>query len=94
MLRPENRSPFLSHEKLKLIACVTMLLDHLGTTVVKALYIRLASTGIFSAELHYLHNILRTVGRMAFPIYCFLLVEGACHTRNSRKYALRLAVIA
>ncbi|MBQ7801704.1 MAG: TraX protein [Oscillospiraceae bacterium] len=63
----------LSQEGLKIIACVTMLLDHIGA--------------VFCSGVG-----LRIVGRLAFPIYCFLLAEGVCHTKNPKKYALRLLV--
>ena len=63
----------ISQETLKLIACITMLLDHIGAVFVRG-------------------YTLRIIGRIAFPIYCFLLAEGAVHTKNPRKYAFRLFI--
>ena len=69
-----------SQEGLKIIACVTMLLDHIGAVFMPSI----ANYGLYYA--------LRIIGRLAFPIYCFLLAEGVAHTKNPVKYALRLFV--
>ena len=71
----------LSQEALKLIACVTMLIDHFGHAIVPYLPVP------YMANLYYL---CRIIGRVAFPIYCFLLVEGMKKTRSPQKYILRL----
>lgn len=79
----EQRAYGLPQEALKLIACITMLIDHFGASVV------LAMRTPWMADLYYT---CRIIGRIAFPIYCFLLVEGIRRTRSPMKYILRLAV--
>jgi len=37
---------------------------------------------------------MRLVGRVAFPLFCFLIAQGFRHTRSVLKYALRLALLA
>ena len=39
-------------------------------------------------------EILRVIGRIAFPIFCFLLAEGAARSRNPARYAARLMLAA
>ena len=86
MLNPEVTNPKtvtdshgISGSGLKLIALITMLLDHIGAILV-------VSQGPYYT--------LRLIGRIAFPIFCFLLVEGFLHTKNLSKYALRLFLFA
>ena len=69
-----------SQEGLKILACVTMLLDHIGAVLIPVV------------ENYTLYYALRIIGRLAFPIYCFLLAEGVAHTKNPVKYGLRLFI--
>lgn len=59
---------------LKIIACLTMLIDHVGFQ--------------FFIGSH----ILRIIGRIAFPIFAFLIAEGYYHTHDVKKYFKRLFI--
>ena len=84
---------FLSGSVLKLIAVITMLIDHTGYVFYAFPTFR---EPLFTAfgETVTIYFILRKIGRLAFPIYCFLIGEGLRHTRSSIKYLLRLLVFA
>ena len=66
----------LTSNQLKLLAMLTMTLDHIGVQ-------------LFPGVLW-----LRIVGRLAFPIYAYMIAEGCAHTRNRRKYLLQMAGLA
>ena len=82
----------LSQESLKLIACITMLLDHIGATLVLRMVQGMPMPNDQYRQLVGIYYAFRIIGRIAFPIFCFLLVEGAYRTRNPKKYGLRLFI--
>lgn len=63
---------------LKIIAIITMFIDHL--------------TAIFIPINSWYYIVGRVIGRLAFPIFVFLIVEGFYHTRNIKKYLTRLGI--
>lgn len=75
--RSQTGAKGISQEGLKVLAAVTMLFDHIGAVFVPG---------------YYGYYLCRILGRLAFPIYCFLLAEGICHTRDPKKYGLRLLI--
>lgn len=58
----------LTGNQLKIIASISMVLDHLGIV-------------LFPNQI-----IFRILGRIALPIYAFLIAEGCRHTKNKKKY--------
>lgn len=75
---------------LKIMAMVIMLIDHIGAAVLGRIFV----AGHVTLELYYVYMALRFIGRLAFPIYCYMLVEGFYKTRNVSKYAIRLGLFA
>ena len=64
----------LSSFWIKIIAILTMTVDHVGV--------------MFDI------TPLRYIGRLALPLFCFMAAEGVLHTKNFKKYALRLGIMA
>ena len=75
---------------LKVLAMVTMIIDHVGSHLVDRSII------IFETETYTLtlYRLMRDIGRLAFPLFCFLLIEGYFHTRNKVRYGVSLGVMA
>lgn len=66
----------MNSSQLKIIAMITMLLDHIA-------WILFPNIAIF-----------HIIGKIAFPIFCFMIAEGYIKTRNRKKYLIRLLLIA
>ena len=73
-----NRRKILSGAQLKYIAFASMLIDHVN----KALIYPNLNGGILLA----ISDIFDVLGRIAFPIFMFLLIEGYFRTTNRWKY--------
>ena len=75
----------LNGAHLKYIAFLSMLIDHVNNSVVTPL---LDGKG----TLLYISNIFSILGRIAFPIFIFFIVEGFFKTRNRKKYLFNLVL--
>ena len=86
----------ISGAELKTFAAICMLIDHTAAILVGRLrYATFVVTDPQTAQfIDRLYYYMRRVGRLAFPIFCFLLIEGYFHTRDVRKYAGRLFAFA
>ncbi len=95
---------FLSRAALKYIAVVTMLIDHIGYTIVWTVYAYHRYYGwaplsdlpfLGSAESAYAaYKVCRRIGRAAFPIFAYFVAEGFMKTRDLKKYVIRMALFA
>ncbi len=74
----------MSGSTLKLIALGSMFVDHLAASGV---LLKMCGS-------EPLYEFCRAVGRVAFPLFCFLLVEGFVYTKNRKAYLIRLFLFA
>jgi len=65
---------FISNNIIKIIAVITMVIDHVGV----------AFYPTFLSESTYL--VFRAIGRIAMPLFAFLIAEGCRHTKDKKKY--------
>lgn len=79
-VQTQNFDPRLNGFQIKLFAAAAMLIDHIGAFLIS-----------YDSQLY---PICRSIGRLAFPIFCLMIAEGARHTRSVPKYIGRLAVCA
>ena len=98
----------LSASTLKMIALLSMLIDHVGAGILSRYLIQVGYREIISCSdparyqawmlefgaLYRTYRVLRGIGRMAFPIYSYFLVEGMKYTRNVSRYLCRLLLFA
>ena len=93
---------------LKIIAIVTMFIDHFAAILVLNYLLHVIPNDFQSAEeekawfidhpsiatLNTVYVVMRLIGRFAFPLFAFLIVEGFQHTRSVKKYAINLGLFA
>ena len=71
-----NKIKILNGNVLKIIAAISMLIDHIGFIMFPDI------------------DILRIFGRLAFPIFAFMIAEGCKYTRNKVRYFLTISIFA
>ncbi len=89
---------------LKIIAIISMTIDHIGVILIYPEFINACMVnginmvgGIMPYEakkLYYFYIATRITGRIAFPIFAFLIAEGALKTTNIKNYISRLLLFA
>ena len=83
----------MTSASLKLIAILTMFIDHIGASLLEW-YIVYLPAGSLKSSLRDVDMVLRCIGRLAFPLFIFLMVEGFFYTRSRAKYFGRLLLFA
>ena len=77
----------------KIIAIVSMTLDHAAATFVTQSFL-IEQLGMSMQAAALVPHFLRSLGRIAFPLYAFGMAQGCTYTKNRGKFLLRLLVFA
>ncbi len=75
-LRTSLHNGILSGNQLKLIAALSMTLDHIGVQIYTDFVL------------------LRILGRIAMPIFAYMIAEGSRYTNNRKRYLINMLLIA
>lgn len=90
----DQKTHTFSDDMLKLVAVFTMLLDHAASGILEY-YLQYVPLNNDVWELLYrINSDLRVIGRIAFPLFCFLMIYGFIHTHSRLKYAGNLLLFA
>lgn len=87
----------LSGSALKMIAILSMLIDHIACVFIESNLGNerfLNATSLTAQQWLDIDGILRDIGRIAFPLFCFAIVQGAIYTSDKKKYVLRLLIFS
>lgn len=97
---PAHKRKGIPGSTLKIVAIVCMFIDHFAAIILNDYVITLLSQSNYDTNLithepvYIIMMVMRCIGRLGFPLFCFLLIEGFTHTRNKVKYASRLFLFA
>ena len=79
----------ISGSTLKLIAIFTMLIDHIAATVI----LQMINNGIGGQTLIDIYWVMRSIGRMAFPVFCFHHFHKILFVSYFRKKMIRIPMM-
>ena len=82
-----NKRLSLNMSQLKIIAMIFMFIDHFAYVMIER------GTGL-GGDFYMIDRVMRGMGRIAFPIFCFTIVEGFQKTKDVKAYLRRLFLFA
>lgn len=98
----EEKSSFrcLNSNGLKMIAIVAMLIDHGAVVLIENRILGgpfdfiPAGASEYAAMWWNVNMVMRFIGRVSMPIFCYQIAEGFLHTKDIKRYGGRLLIFA